>query len=173
MGVSRLSGKGTLLRSPGLWLTLLCAALVAVVWLWVPPFPQPEAYHDFADRRQVLGIPHFGDVISNVVFLLVGFYGLRQTRQLQARRAFQPATDAWPYYVLFLATVAVAFGSTYYHLDPDHWRLYWDRLPISLAFMAIFTAVLGERLPARVTPWLLPLLLLVGAAGATVNGQVN
>ncbi|WP_156774635.1 alkaline phytoceramidase [Alkalilimnicola ehrlichii MLHE-1] len=165
--MARLPGKGALMRSGGLWLTLLGAALVAAVWLWVPPIPQPEAYHDFADQRRVLGIPHFGDVISNGVFLLVGLYGLLQTRRLQARQTFRPATDAWPYYALFAATVGVAFGSIYYHLDPDHWRLYWDRLPISLAFMAIFTAVLGERLPARVTPWLLPLLLLIGAAGAT------
>jgi len=165
--VSSRAGKGVLRRSGGLWLALLCAALVVAAWLWVPPFPQPEAYHDFADRRQVLGIPHFGDVVSNGVFLLVGLYGLAQTRRLQARHAFRPATDAWPYYALFLATLGVAFGSTYYHLDPDHWRLYWDRLPISLAFMAIFSAVLGERLPARATPWLLPLLLLTGAAGAT------
>ena len=44
--------------------TLLCLAAA----LLLPPMPQPLAYHDFADRRMLFGIPNFFDVASNVAF---------------------------------------------------------------------------------------------------------
>lgn len=53
---------------------LTIAALLAVAAL--PPIPQPEQYHDFADQRAVLGVPHALNVVSNQGFLIVGAVGL-------------------------------------------------------------------------------------------------
>ena len=37
-------------------------------------------------------------------------------------------------------------GSAYYHWAPDNHTLVWDRLPMTLAFVGLFTAVVGERI---------------------------
>ncbi len=58
----------------GLMAALTLAALLAVLAL--PPFPQPRAYHNFADQRGLFGVPHFLNVASNAVFVLVGAGGL-------------------------------------------------------------------------------------------------
>ena len=43
----------------------------------------------------------------------------------------------------------MGLGSSWYHLDPSNETLLWDRLPISIAFMAFLSAVLAERLDRR------------------------
>ena len=50
--------------------------LGAVVMMFAGPISQPLSYHQFADQRTVLGIPHAGDVLSNMVFIVVGTGGL-------------------------------------------------------------------------------------------------
>lgn len=44
--------------------------LVLVLALF-PPAPQEKSYHHFADQRVCLGIPHCGDVVSNLFIGLV------------------------------------------------------------------------------------------------------
>lgn len=53
---------------------LTLAAILAVLAL--PPYSQPQAYHNFADQRELFGVPHFLNVVSNAVFVLVGATGL-------------------------------------------------------------------------------------------------
>jgi hypothetical protein len=57
-----------------------------------------------------------------------------------------------------------AFGSGYYHLDPDNDRLMWDRLPMTIVFMSLVAALIAERISLRVGLWLLPILLMIGAS---------
>jgi hypothetical protein len=140
-------------------IALLTLAVVLAV-LVLPPVPQPEQYHNFADQRAFLGIPHFLNVVSNVVFLLVGGTGLR--RLLRDGTAFVHSRERWPYAVFFVSILLVGLGSGYYHLAPDNDRLFWDRLPMSLAFMSLLSAVLVERLGVRVGLRLFPGLAAVG-----------
>jgi hypothetical protein len=53
----------------------LTAASLAVLLL-VPPIPQDQSYHQFADQRTIFGIPNFWNVVSNFPFLAVGAAGL-------------------------------------------------------------------------------------------------
>src|SRR5215468_12053250 len=108
-------------------------AFVAIVGtLLVPRIPQDESYHLFADTRTIAGIPNFWNVISNAPFALVGIYGLTLTLRL--------ARSLWPGYLAFcVAVVGVSFGSAYYQSTPSNPALVWDRLTMSLAFMAVFT----------------------------------
>lgn len=63
-----------------------------------------------------------------------------------------------------LCGVNHCFGSGYYHLSPDNHTLVWDRLPMTIAFMALFSLLLHERvLPTQKTITLIP-LLIIGAA---------
>ena len=133
-------------------------ALVAIVGtLLVPRIPQDESYHLFADTRTIAGIPNFWNVISNFPFALVGIYGLTLTPRL--------ARSLWPGYLAFcVAVVGVSFGSAYYHYAPSTPALVWDRLPMSIAFMAVFTLILGDRVSPALRRILLAPLLIIGAA---------
>src|SRR5262249_39117387 len=51
-----------------------------------------------------------------------------------------------PWLGFFAGVALTCFGSAYYHLAPDDARLFWDRLPMTVAFMSLFAVVLGERL---------------------------
>jgi hypothetical protein len=133
------------------------AGLTAMACL--PPLPQSLAYHCFADDRTFLGVPNLLNVVSNLPFLFVGAWGLWFC--LRQRNAFVEPTEPWPFVLFFLGVGLTAFGSSYYHLHPDNERLVWDRLPMSISFMALVAAVIQERLDPR---WgfrlLLPLVFL-------------
>jgi hypothetical protein len=61
-----------------------------------------------------------------------------------------------------------AFGSAYYHLQPNNARLVWDRLPMTIAFMAIVAALIAERISVQTGLWLLPVLVVTGMASVLV-----
>jgi hypothetical protein len=152
-----LSPRGKALRL----LVVVTPGVVAAAFLFTgPPLPQSQHYHAFADQRTLLGIPHCLNVVSNLPFLLIGVLGLRLV--LRADAPFLTPAERWPYAVLFLGVGLTAFGSSYYHLDPTNGRLLWDRLPMSLAFMGLFDAVIGERVGVVFGKRLLIPLVLVG-----------
>lgn len=144
------------------------ATLTAAVFLAccaVPRIPQPQWYHSFADQRMLLGIPNFGNVVSNAPFALIGAWGLWfVVRSRGSRRVFLDPKEIWPYLFAFLGLLLTAFGSSYYHLAPDNARLVWDRLPMTITFMSIVGAVIAERINIRLGIWLLPFLLGTGLA---------
>ncbi len=129
--------------------------------------PQSQAYHHFADRRALLGLPNCFDVLSNAVFLVVGLVGLRflfRSGASGAANAFTCRSERWPYVVFFLGVTLTAFGSAYYHLAPDNWRLLWDRLPMAVGFMAFLAAMIAERISVKAGLRLLTPLVGIGLA---------
>lgn len=146
-------------------LLLLLTFIVAVGFSLLPRIPQPQAYHLFADRRSLFGIPNFGDVVSNFPFGVIGIWGLVVLLRSNSGRSavwFLDSRERWPYVLLFIGLLLTAFGSSYYHWAPNNARLVWDRLPMTIAFMAMVAAIIAERISVRVGLWLLPILLLVG-----------
>jgi hypothetical protein len=126
--------------------------------------PQPAAYYDFADRRAGFGIENVLDVVSNGAFLLAGIAGLVVV--LRPRTRFEFAAERWPYGLFFLGVLLTAAGSAYYHLAPDNERLFWDRLPITIALMALISAQVVDRVSVRAGLALLVPMVLAGAASA-------
>ena len=63
-------------KRAGVRLLIVITAVVAAIGLLLPRIPQPQSYHMFADQRSFLGIPNFGDVVSNLPFAVVGLWGL-------------------------------------------------------------------------------------------------
>lgn len=139
-----------------LTLVVIIAAILA------PRLAQPLAYHNFADRRVWLGIPNFADVVSNVGFALVGIWGLLVLLGKSSRAQFVDSRERWPYVIVFAGMVLTAIGSSYYHLAPDNDRLVWDRLPMTMVFMALVAAMIIERISVPIGLAVLPILLLVG-----------
>ena len=133
--------------------------------LLLNPIPQDPAYHFFADRRGCLGIPNFANVASNLAFPLVGILGLFALYG-NGKAAGQHAwIDTIPYVIFFIAIALIGAGSAYYHWRPDNQTLFWDRLPISIAFMAFTAAVVADRIHrAAGLKLVLPALLLLGPA---------
>ncbi|MDT8375249.1 MAG: hypothetical protein RQ867_00780 [Mariprofundaceae bacterium] len=144
-----------------LGLTLLCA----VVLFFVPAIPQPLAYHQFADRRTLIGIPNFLDVVSGTLFLAAGLYGLKllfDPRNGRQRALFEARQESIAYTQFFAASLLTCFGSGYYHLAPDNASLVWDRLPMTLMFASLLSIVISERISQRAGLILLPFLTLLG-----------
>jgi hypothetical protein len=133
----------------------LLAAVLLVLAFTLPPFAQPQNYHAFADQRGWLGIPNYGNVASNVMFLVVGLAGLSALRTQAART--MDAAPRHAYALMFVGLIFTAFGSAYYHWAPSDSRLVWDRLPMTVVFMPLLAATYAERLRWRSD---LPLLVL-------------
>ena len=127
------------------------AAVALVVLAFLPPIPQDPHYHAFADQRRLVGVPHFWNVVSNLPFLAVGAVGLMRFSDLTTR-------------VLFIGIFLTGIGSSYYHLAPDDGTLFWDRLPMTIGFMALLAGAIGERTSARTGVLALWPLLALGLA---------
>jgi hypothetical protein len=151
-------------RRAGIWLFLALAVAVAIAAVLVSRTPQPLSYHDFADTRSWLGIPNFGDVASNILFLVAGLWGLAFLFRKSSRERFLDARERWPYFLVFFGLVLTALGSGFYHLAPDNARLVWDRLPMTIVFMPLVAAIIAERVSVRLGFWLMPVLMAVGVA---------
>ena len=121
---------------------------VGIFFVIAGPIPQDETFHAFADTRTLFGVPNFWNMVSNLPFAVVGIIGLTRFRGLTDR-------------ALFSGILLTAFGSAYYHLAPNDSRLIWDRLPMTIVFMAFTAAVVSEESNAR-----LPLALLIAGTAS-------
>ena len=127
------------------------------------PIPQDPEYHRFADTRLRFGIPNLNDVVSNVGLALAGVLGLLTMLGAKRRTIFSEPAHTRPYVVFFIGVCLISVGSAYYHLAPSNDRLLWDRLPISVAFMAFCSAIIADRIDAEAgNSWLLPVLVALG-----------
>ena len=143
-------------------LVLITLLALAGLLIFVDPVPQWPEYHDFADDRDLFGIPNAHNVISNIGFLIVGTWGLlfslgRSGKAVTGRLGIV-------YLVFFVGVFLTGLGSAYYHFQPDNQTLVWDRLPMTVAFMGLFAAVVGELISPRAAMGLLLPLLAAGIA---------
>lgn len=138
-----------------LWIILTVAAVGVIALFFVPRIPQNPAYHEFADNRSVFGISNFWDVVTNIPFVVVGIFGwLRASRLVVLRTG---------YVIVCLGIVLVGVGSAFYHLAPSTQALTWDRLPMTIVFMALSSLIIEDRVWRRCGKIFLWPLILVGA----------
>jgi hypothetical protein len=143
---------------------LLAVSLLAVVavFLFVDPYPQPQSYHAFADDRVLFGIANFWNVATNAMFLIPGIAGLWTLRSNDHPGILPGLFPA--YHILFAGILLTAFGSAWFHLAPNNGTLFWDRLPMTIAFMPLVAIIVGEHISVSLGKRLLWPLLAIGAA---------
>src|ERR1035437_8203504 len=126
----------------------------------VKPIAQDQGYHSFADKRCIASIPNFWNVVSNIPFLIIGAIGMFVA-------LFRKPGGMLPelkinVFVFFLGIFFCCIGSIYYHYNPNTDTLFWDRLPMTVSFMAFFSIIIGEHISIKAGKILLPQLLLIG-----------
>jgi|ERR1051326_943328 hypothetical protein len=142
------------------WLGVFAVGSLAALFLFVPAIPQTQEYHDFADGRTLaLRIPNTLNVLSNMGFAIAGVVGLLVAR---GSRRFANDLERGDARMFFIGTLLTAIGSTIYHLTPSDGTLVYDRLGMIVAFMPFLAMMIHERYEGA--RWLLPVLLIVGAA---------
>lgn len=127
-------------RVLGLFSAIAAGFAILVAWNRMPTADRPE-YYAFADVRPLLGLNNFMDVTTNGAFLLVGAIGWMRVRH----------SGQWPRSLsAFGLTVAAAtfvtgLGSAWFHLDPSPISIFWDRIPMAVAFSALIGLVIADR----------------------------
>ncbi|MGE4182040.1 MAG: hypothetical protein AB7J34_19625 [Limisphaerales bacterium] len=136
-----------------------------VTALVLPRIGQDPGYFNFADRREIAGVPNFWDVVTNVPFLFIGIAGVLWC----GRRERSESRFAW--LAMFAGIASIGPGSAYFHWNPNVDTLVWDRSSLACGFMGFFLAVLGERIDPRWgRVWVLPALAL--GVGSVLIGYV-
>lgn len=151
------------MKGKGFVSTVIILIGVTIFVLAQDPMPQSLKYHDFVDSRMFLSVPNFFNVLSNLPFILVGSMGLYGL--LGSGKVIKLNELKAGYFSLFLGLLLIGFGSGYYHLWPSNQTLLWDRLPMTLVFMALVAVIIGEYVSVNLGKRLLyPLLMLGGAS---------
>lgn len=118
--------------------SIFCISILLslVVILGFSPITQPQDYHNFAEQRNILNIAHFGDVVSNLSFIIVGILLLGKIPKWDAFELYKDQVLLFK--GLAYSCIALGFGSGYYHLNPTNPTLAWDRATMVLGFAVIF-----------------------------------
>ncbi len=141
-----------------------------IAMLFFPRVPQDPSYHDFIDQRRLFGIPNFWNVVTNLPFIIAGAMGLYVCNASVPRGGIPELGSG--YRVCFLGILLVGFGSAYYHYNPSTQTLVWDRLPMTITFMAFLCVIVGENISVRTANRLLVPALMVGL-GAVIYWHIT
>lgn len=142
---------------------MLAIIVVSVVAIFsIDPIAQEPAYHHFADQRRIINIANFFNVLSSLPFVIIGIMGMRLVALRQATGGLAELQSI--YLTFFVGVLLTGFGSAYYHYQPSNQTLVWDRLPMTIAFMALFSSIVGEYISSRLARKLFAPLLIGGIA---------
>lgn len=145
---------------------LLAIMVVSIIVIFsIDPIAQQPCYHHFADRRRLINIANFFNVLSNLPFVIIGIIGIRLVALRQATGGLTELNAM--YLMFFVGVFLTGFGSAYYHLQPGNQTLLWDRLPMTVAFMAFFCAIVGDYISIQLARKLFAPLLITGIASVT------
>jgi hypothetical protein len=143
------------------------AVLLTLLAALLPASHLPAGYHDFADQRGWLGLPHAMDVLSNLPFALMGVWGVMWLRRVPspnigiAQRALAG--------MFFGGLMLTALCSSAYHWEPHDTGLCFDRLGMSLAFAGLLGLAAADRIGARAGLMLAAVVTVAAPATALID----
>jgi hypothetical protein len=141
-------------------LLVLIILIVSIIAALYGPIPQPGSYHDFADKRTILGVNNALNVLSNLLFMITGAWGCAAV--LGLIRAGSGRKLLLQYLLFFAGIFLTGIGSSFYHYNPSNSSLVWDRLPMALAFTAFLASVISESIDRHLGNLLLVPLIAAG-----------
>jgi len=121
------------------WLVVAAVIGAAVAVIALGPITRGPEFHRYADGRTWLGIPHAGDVLSNLAFLLVAAWAMPAARA----RGVPGAVAACG------GVAAIGLGSGIYHWAPSDPTLVLDWASIAVTLMLVVVAVGRDRIGPR------------------------
>lgn len=137
------------------YVILITIAIISIAGLFIlSPIEQNKEYHNFCDSDTIFKIPNFWNIVSNILFLIIGFIGLFKYRSLSETKI--------QYFIFFIGISLVSLGSGYYHLNPNNNTLVWDRLPMTIVFMSFFSIIISEFIDFKIGLKILFPALLIG-----------
>lgn len=139
------------------WLKAFIFFFAAGIFL-LPAIPQDPHYHQFADTQTLLGLANCSNVLSNLPFLAAGIVGFLRTLKWEN----SPDKRRWQFF--FLSIGLVAFGSGYYHYQPNTATLFWDRLPMTFGFASLSASFFSQRFSKLNGSKLFASLLFLGSS---------
>lgn len=133
--------------------------LILICSLILPRYPDSPSTNLLADQRCLMHIENFMNVFSNLLFLFFGLWGL--FFHLKLKKPLDLQRLCWM--IFFIAIICLTFGSMYYHLRPNNDRLVWDRIPLVLSLISLFSALLIERTGSSwIMRFTFPFLMILG-----------
>ena len=138
----------------------LVIAIIFLVFIFIDPIEQPQNYYNFSDKKNYFSVNNFWNVISNIPFIIIGLIGIYENKN---KKLIHDNFKTAPIYsVFFLGVFLTGFGSSWFHLNPNDSTLVWDRLPMTIGFMALTTGLLSEYLYRDLQKKIFYPLLFVG-----------
>jgi hypothetical protein len=114
-----------------------------IVALFYGPISQPQEYHDFADDREILGVPNALDVMSNLAIIYPGVVGLAFIHE--SRNRSQVSEDEISIQITLFSGMILTFaGSVWFHLDPTDSTMLWDRLGMSVVIGSCISLLIHD-----------------------------
>lgn len=107
------------------------------------PVLRGPGFHQYADARTLFGLPHAGDVLSNLPFVWIGIAGI-----LAARRSVGLPRGLVA--LFFAGILGIGLGSGAYHVHPIDATLFFDWLPIVVAVAFLVALVASDRVDRRI-----------------------
>jgi hypothetical protein len=122
----------------------LAALFVFIIMaLFYGPISQPQEYHDFADDREILGVPNALDVMSNLAIIYPGVVGLAFIHE--SRNRSQVSEDEISIQITLFSGMILTFaGSVWFHLDPTDSTMLWDRLGMSVVIGSCISLLIHD-----------------------------
>jgi hypothetical protein len=145
------------LNTKDLILILFSAGCLLLLFSF-PRIGQDPSYHHFADQREILNVPNFFNVITNLPFVIIGLVGLFVLpNKMSKENNFSSAN-----LTLFLGVTAIGIGSAWYHYHPTNATLVWDRIPMTVTFMSYFSIIVSRYINQKIGSFILVPLLFIG-----------
>lgn len=116
------------------WIIFSISLVLVSLVFFIHPLHQDLHYHNFAEQRHIGMIPHWGDVLTNLSFAIVGILLLLNYRN---NREYYNGQKLIFYYFCF-SCIALCLGSGYYHWNPNNFGLLFDRATMLIGFCLIF-----------------------------------
>jgi len=146
----------------GLGLIVASFIIVLCSFFFLKPIAQSLDYHQFSDSSAYVNLPNTLNVLSNIPFILVGALGLLALFNSRKYSLTILTDNTLSYVCLYAGALFVGFGSSYYHLNPNNETLVWDRLPMTIAFMGLYSIILSEFISVKVGKMLLIPFITLG-----------